>query len=98
MLRGFMNGDDTTRRLGETTVVLDAIAFRLKAGGAAGGHAKMAAEIQELMNLMEELRTLNVVDYHVLNISRELVKANELKVALEQLRRILARQSDASRL
>jgi hypothetical protein len=41
---------------------------------------------------------LNVVDYHLLSISRELVKANELKVALEQLRRILVRLSDASRL
>jgi hypothetical protein len=96
MLRGFMKGDDTARRVGDITVVLDAIAFRLKAGGAAGDHANIAAEIQELMNLMEGLRALNVVDYHLLNISRELVKANELKVALEQLRRILARQSDVS--
>jgi len=91
-----MNGDDTARRVGEMTVALDAIAIRLKAGGAAGDHAKIAAEVQELMNLMGRLLALNAVDYHVLNISRELVKANELKVALKQLRSILARQSDAS--
>jgi len=40
---------------------------------------------------------LNAVDYHLLNISRKLVDANELKVALVQLRSILARQSDTSR-
>ena len=91
-----MNGDDTARRVGDMTVVLDEIVFRLKAGGAAGDHATIAAEIQELMHLMVGLLALNVVDYHLLNISRELVKANELKVALEQLRRILARQSDVS--
>jgi hypothetical protein len=93
-----MNGDDTARRVEDMTGVLDAIARRLKAGGPAGDHAKIAAEIQELMNLMRGLHALQFVDYHQLNISRELVKANELKVALEQLRRILVRQSDASRL
>jgi hypothetical protein len=44
-----MNGDDTARRVGDMTVVLDAIVFRLKAGGAAGDHVTIAAEIQELM-------------------------------------------------
>jgi hypothetical protein len=37
---------------------------------------------------------LNLVDYHLLSISRELVKANELEVALEHLSRIVVRQYD----
>jgi hypothetical protein len=47
-----MHGDDTARRVGDMTVLLDGIAFRLKAGGATGDRPTIAAEIQELMQLM----------------------------------------------
>ncbi|SIO45832.1 hypothetical protein [Paraburkholderia phenazinium] len=91
-----MNGEDIAHRLGDMTAALDAIAFRLKGSGLQRDHAKIAAEIHDVMKLMGGLSTLGFVDYHSLNVARELVKANELKVALEQLRRILARQSGAS--
>ncbi|WP_160172511.1 hypothetical protein [Caballeronia sordidicola] len=45
--------------------------------------------MNELMNLMGVLLALNAVDYHVLNVARKLLEANELKVALDRLRSIL---------
>ena len=45
--------------------------------------------MNELMNLMGALLALNAVDYHVLNVARKLLEANELKVALDRLCSIL---------
>jgi hypothetical protein len=71
------------------TIVLDALTFRVNAGDAAGDRARIATEIKELTTFMETLLVLDLVDHHRLNISLTLIEANELKVALDQLRDIL---------
>lgn len=84
-----MTGDGTARRVQGMTIVLDALTSRMNTGGAAGNRVEIAADMNELMNLMGALLALNAVDYHVLNVARKLLEANELKVALDRLRSIL---------
>jgi hypothetical protein len=77
----------------DMTIMLDTLTSRTKTGGAAGNLVEIAADMNELMNLMGALLALNAVDFHVLNVARKLLEANELKVALDRLRSILVWRS-----
>ncbi|MFT4504617.1 hypothetical protein [Caballeronia sp. 15711] len=84
-----MADDDSARRIQDMQTVVHGIRAQLNAGGVAYDPKQAAAEIVELIILMETLLVLKVVDFHALNIARMLVTMNEPKVALDRLQSIL---------